>query len=311
MWGHQGLGRVTRTVEGHDGGPFLPLLEVLEGGWPWLPLWPLGLARAWRERQERHGRWSLGLSLATAVMVLPIQTQLPWYSLLLWPPFCLICGPALAGLLAAPTRPRAGQRIPWFWCLLGTALVAISLLALGAAVPVPPALRSHPLLPLPAGLGLLGGGLLLCRSAAPQRRRGLVLLTAGWWLSLVLLFRSPLWNWELNENWPVRPVAELALAAPTRSEPAPAAIYLGGVDGERPSLYWYTQRRVRNLPDSAAADLPNRFLLIQREHGDPPSAGEVSIQLSNGAFCRLENPGRQQWNRWLCVNPSGAGHGPR
>ncbi len=310
MWGHQGLVRITDTLEGHDGGPFLPLLEVLEGGWPWLPLWPLGLAQAWRQRRQPEGRWSLGLSLATALMVLPIQTQLPWYSVLLWPPFCLVCGPPLAGLLNASPRPRSVQGIAWFWCLLGTALVAISLLSLAGLVPVPPDLRAQRLLPLPAGLGLLGGGLLLCRSGARHRRGGLILLTAGWWFSLALLFRSPLWNWELNENWPVRPVAALALTAPSPSGPAAAAVYLRGEDGSRPSLHWYSQRKVQTLPDQASADLPARFVLIQREEDGPQPADQASIQLGNGAICRLDGPPQEPWQRWLCINPAAAGHGP-
>jgi len=305
MWGHQGLVRITNTVEGHDGGPFLPLLEVLEGGWPWLPLWPLGLAQAWRQRRQREGRWSLGLSLATALMVLPIQTQLHWYSLLLWPPFCLVCGPPLAGLLDASPRRPCGRCIPWVWCLLGTALVSISLLALTGVVPVPPDLIARRWLALPAGLGLLGGGLLLCRSGPRQRRRGLILLTAGWWLSLLLLFRSPLWNWELNENWPVQPVA--ALAAPIPSEAGATAVYLRGEEGERPSLHWYAQRRVRTLPKNGAADLPSVFVLIQRQGDDRQPADGASIQLGDGMICRLDGPRQQPWQRWLCINPAAAG----
>ena len=40
MWLGQGFARIGTALEGNSGGPQTPVLEVLEGGWPWLPLWP-------------------------------------------------------------------------------------------------------------------------------------------------------------------------------------------------------------------------------------------------------------------------------
>ena len=85
MWLGQGYARIGTAIEGHRDGPFSAVLEMVEGGWPWLPLWPFGLALAWRARSSRAGLWCLGLTLAMSLMVLPLRTQLPWYSLLLWP----------------------------------------------------------------------------------------------------------------------------------------------------------------------------------------------------------------------------------
>jgi hypothetical protein len=120
MWLGQGFARVGTAVEGNGGGPLTPVLEVLEGGWPWLPLWPFGLALAWRQRRTRAGLWSLGLTVLTAAMVLPLRTQLPWYSLLLWPPFALVCAPVLAWLVRRDRidRPAAAAglaQVPRLW----------------------------------------------------------------------------------------------------------------------------------------------------------------------------------------------------
>jgi 4-amino-4-deoxy-L-arabinose transferase-like glycosyltransferase len=139
MWLGQGFARVGAAIEGNSGGPLTPILEVLEGGWPWLPLWPFGLALAWGQRRSRAGLWCLGLTVLTAVLVLPLQTQLPWYSLLLWPPFALVCAPMLAWLVR---REQSGRppgaallaRVPRLWTLLGTVLLLAGLLAAGGVM---------------------------------------------------------------------------------------------------------------------------------------------------------------------------------
>ncbi len=309
MWGGQGLSRLTTAVERHHGSPIDPLMEVLEGGWPWLPLWPFGLALAWRERQSQAGRWSLGLTLATAALVLPMQTQLPWYSLLLWPPFCLICGPALARLVGV-RRPRGGLgRIPWFWTLLGGMLLLAVLLAPG--LPIPPMLLRWRWLLLPAGLGLLVGGVLLSRPPPQRRRLGLMLLLAGWSLSLWLFFLSPFWNWELNEHGSVLPAAALAREAP---EPAPG-IYMEGEEGRRPSLRWYAEREILRLPDDPGDVLPRDFRLLRRRGQVEPEGGATAhdrnpelatlprILRLQHATCRLEARGEDGWQRWRCITP--------
>lgn len=50
----------------------------------------------------------------------------------------------------------------------------------------------------------------------------------------------PLWLWELNETWPVQPVAALARANPGDE------IKLKGYD-ERPSLNWYAEQRIQRF----------------------------------------------------------------
>ncbi|CAK6701625.1 phospholipid carrier-dependent glycosyltransferase [Synechococcus sp. BA-124 BA4] len=292
MWGGQGLLRFTTTVEEHHGGPLVPLLEVLEGGWPWLPLWPIGLGLAWRERRQPAGRWSLGLTLAATLTVLPMKTQLPWYSLLLWPPFCLICGPVLARLMEPP-RPRGLLRpLPWFWAVLGGVLVLASLLA-------PSPLRW---MPLPAGLGLLFGGISLSRPAQGRRRLGLALLLLGWSASLLLFVLSPLWNWELNEHWSVLPAAELARSARDGGAAAELPIHMPGNQGRRPSLRWYAERELFKLPDSPDDHWPKRFRVLLR-----PSDGIGRLEAGNprrlrlqDAICDLEARGGDSWQRWIC-----------
>jgi len=276
MWTSQGFARVGASVENHGGGPLPPLLEVLKGGWPWLPLWPFGLALAWRQRRQRPGYWGLGLTLLTALLVLPLRTQLPWYSLLLWPPFCLVCAPVLAWLIrpGSQTRPPAAAlaaAISWFWAGLGGLLLLAYPVAKLGILPLPPA--TWPLL-LSLGVGLLaGGGFLLCR-AQRWRTAGGVILVGGVWLTLALLLVSPLWLWELNESWPVAPIAQLV----RRQEiGATGEATLLWHEAERPSLNWYARRRIpaADGPDDLAP--ANRaVVLLSRDSPSP-----------RGWMCRL------------------------
>lgn len=261
MWLGQGFARVGAAIEGNSGGPLTPVLEVLEGGWPWLPLWPFGMVLAWRQRRSRAGLWSLGLTLLTAAMVLPLRTQLPWYSLLLWPAFSLVCAPVLAWLvrrdrLQRPPGAAVVAAIPRFWSLIGALLLLAALAGtlihlspgrsllpreLGAAAGGAPLLSLVPSALL-LGAGLLTGGLLLTASSPGRRRRGLVLLLLGDGLALLLLFASPLWLWELNETWPVADGLALLRNADAGSDGGEVRLWR---QGERPSLSWYAQTHIR------------------------------------------------------------------
>ena len=65
LWGADGASRVLLSSgEGSDLGWRVPVLEVLEGGWPWLALWPFAVVLAWKQRHLSSGRWTLGLQLA-------------------------------------------------------------------------------------------------------------------------------------------------------------------------------------------------------------------------------------------------------
>ena len=250
MWHEQGFARRADRLEGHSGGPLQPVLEVLEGGWPWLPLWPFGLALAWRQRRSTWGRWALGLTLLSALVVLPLRTQLPWYSLLLWPAFALVCGPALAWLVERrrPLPPAAAwlRRLPWLWSALGAALLLAGAVVAAGLVALPAAAG---LLALPLGAGLLLGGGLLASPLAARRRLGALLAVLGSWLSLLLLMASPLWLWELNESW------STATAAGLLRRHAGPLVYLWQ-EAERPSLNWYAGRRVP--PEANPADVRRR-----------------------------------------------------
>ena len=105
MWLGQGFARVHEVIEGNTGGIWMPITEVLEGGWPWLALWPGAMALAWRERRTRAGRWCLGTTAISALLVLPLRTQLPWYSQLFWPPLRALLRSCVGVVGQSPDQP--------------------------------------------------------------------------------------------------------------------------------------------------------------------------------------------------------------
>lgn len=313
MWLGQGFARVASAVEGNGGGPLTPVLEVLEGGWPWLPLWPFGIALAWRQQRTRAGLWCLGLTALTAALVLPLRTQLPWYSLLLWPAFALVCAPVLAWLVRRERQDRPPgaavvAAIPRLWSLLGVLLLSAALVAAaltflpapwqgsaphGAgpasegrqlerpAISPPPGrqvgtaaggtgsgspLRALAPVPLSLGTGLLAGGLLLGAGRPRRRLQGLAVLLLGDVLALALLFASPLWLWELNENWPVADGLALLEGGGAGRDGAQVRLWR---QGERPSLSWSAQRQIR--PEDHISLAPGQTIwLLGLESAEAP-----------------------------------------
>ena len=267
MWGGQGLARITNSV-GDGLGWWTPWVEVLEGGWPWLLLLPAGLAWAWRQRWSPAGRWELGLLIGSAALVMPLRTQLPWYSHLLWPPLALLCGEGLQELI---TQQRH-RWVSWSWQLLGGLLLLAGTASTAAGLTAWP---GHSL--LLAGGGLLAGGWCVRHSTQRWRSRGLVLLLIGWSLALIHLWSSSLWLWELNESWDPRPVA-----AEIRRLPVGERVWLEGPT--RPSLGWYAGRPLQRYRKS-----------------DAPAPGHWLVSPKQRSGCVLAaQPVPGEWQLWRC-----------
>ncbi|MEO1131973.1 MAG: hypothetical protein AAFX40_04615 [Cyanobacteria bacterium J06639_1] len=93
-------------------------------------------------------------------------------------------------------------------------------------------------------------------------------LVCGFYLALLVLMHSDLWIWELNEAYPVKPVAELV-----RSRTPPNAEIFMSFGYARPSLDFYSERRVIPVAMEDAGDRwqPGTYFLIENADELPAS----------------------------------------
>ncbi|WP_320675587.1 4-amino-4-deoxy-L-arabinose transferase [Prochlorococcus sp. MIT 1300] len=285
LWGGDGAMRVLLDAgEGSDLGWRVPLIEILEGGWPWLLLWPFGVMWAWRRRKSLWGQWALSTQLVMMLAIFPLKTQLPWYSHPLWLPFALLCAPPLVWLInrdssQKPPYFRVLERVPSLWQCIGLILVFVSSLGLANLFS---AFSPYSLFTLPIGAGLCVGGNWLCSSKKTQRRYGIFMLMSGSYLALMFLMTSPLWLWELNETWPVDSLRELISRAPETE------LVLEGNE-ERPSLNWYAGKRIASFQSRPNAE----WILTQ----DPIRLNQKVISLSR--ICKIVDS-EEAWSLMFC-----------
>lgn len=292
MWGGQGFARVTTSIEKHSGGPLTPIIQVLIGAWPWLPLWPAGVVMAWRNRTQSGFRWSLGLSLFSTLLVLPLQTQLPWYSLLLWPPFIFVVAPIQADLISGRLRSPLIKGIGTIWACLGISILLVILLS--SLPTIQNNLGDVKIIALPAGIGLTVGGLLVARDL--RRILGSGILIIGWLSSMFILFSTPLWNWELNEN---PHISQLIPLVKQIKDESTNILVTDGMEF-RPSLAWYAGQEIRPWPVLTKKNLEKPFVVIA-----PTKSIESSALFLSGANkslnCKLTKLSKNSsWASWLC-----------
>jgi 4-amino-4-deoxy-L-arabinose transferase-like glycosyltransferase len=224
----QGLERLSQSVEGHGNPPWYYLLELLKYTLPWLLFWPGGLYLAW---QKRHTSWGTFVLIGTVGYLGTIslmKTKLPWYIMPLYPFFALAVAASVAQLWKkCKDYPRILVGILGFLAVAGVAGCVYFVLA-----------DPQPVLIIMGMVVALTMGLAAWR-VKQNNPTFIPILFVGMYLALGLLMTSKSWVWELNEAFPVKPVAALI----REHTEAGAVIYTSFGYG-RPSLDFYSDRRV-------------------------------------------------------------------
>lgn len=242
----QSFERIWNTVERHDEPFWYYLLELLKYSWPWLVFWPTGVWLTWRSRHQAWAKlllvWTGGYVLAISVM----GTKLPWYIFPLYPAISLVCGVALAAAWDMHRhwnrRSLAIKQLPRIWSIM---LALLSVVGAAGVVYASP-WGGEPSI----GLGLTFAIVMVATGLAAffihrQQLRFVPILVVGMYGALLCLMVSDYWLWELGEDFPVLPVAQLV-----RQHTPPGQVVYTSHDHDRPSLNFYSDRQV--IAQSAA-----------------------------------------------------------
>ncbi len=224
----QGVQRIAQSVEGHGGSPWFYLLELLKYAWPWLLFWPVGLYLAW---QKRHTSWGALVLIGTVGYLGTIsvmKTKLPWYIMPLYPFFALAVADYLSQLWQkCNVYPRILTGVLGFLAVAGLGGCVYFVLA-----------NPQPVLIVMSLVVALSMGLAAWR-AKQNNPTFIPILLVGMYLTLALLMTSKSWLWELNEAFPVKPIAALI-----REQTSTGTVIYTSFAYGRPSLEFYSDRRV-------------------------------------------------------------------
>jgi 4-amino-4-deoxy-L-arabinose transferase-like glycosyltransferase len=241
---NQAINRVWMPVEANTGPPWYYLLEILKYSFPWILFLPWGIRLAWQNRNLGWAKMALIWAGGYLLIISLMRTKLPWYVLPVYPPIALMVG-AYLGTLWNPVDMLGGWRQPrQKWKFWGTASFALAAIAGWVATLYfsPLGANPHPALPpilsAVAFTATVTAFLIACNDS-----QFIPILVWGSYLSLLMLMGSGQWLWELNESYPVKPVAQMVL------QHTPARVPIAtSYPNSRPSLNFYSDRPVIPLP---------------------------------------------------------------
>ncbi|MFB2937297.1 ArnT family glycosyltransferase [Aerosakkonemataceae cyanobacterium BLCC-F154] len=230
---NQSLKRIWDRVDNHAGPPWYYILEILKYNWPWLIFLPKSVILAWENRNLSWAKlilvWSSIYLLAISIMI----TKLPWYVLPIYPALALLIGAQLAELWNWPSS----KPFPRYWFAL------LSILIIGSWAGCIYFARFAPQLETDLVLILAAIALTMSIAIVLMFKRDLqfiIILFWGSYLSLFLLMNSDNWVWELTEQYPVKPVAQMI----QKSNIPPGQKIYTSYPNFRPSLNFYSERQV-------------------------------------------------------------------
>jgi 4-amino-4-deoxy-L-arabinose transferase-like glycosyltransferase len=253
---NQSFRRIWEPVGNHKGDPWYYLLEILESAWPWQLFWLQGLRLNWENRSFAGSKliliWSGFYILAISVM----NTKLPWYILPVYPAFALAVGSYLAEVwdqmelpkdtVKDEAKDRVEKSFDALFCLPHPAILALLAIAsalgclyFGGLVNIGGKIaqieRDLQLMLMFVALTMTITAWLLHR----KDRQFLLVLIWGTYISLLVFVASDNWVWELKEDYPVKPIAEIV----RQGTPAGKEVFTSH-PLPRPSLNFYSNRQV-------------------------------------------------------------------
>ncbi|WP_034937844.1 glycosyltransferase family 39 protein [Gloeocapsa sp. PCC 73106] len=237
----QSFSRIYSEKDGHKGAPWYYLLEMFKYTWPYLPLFIAGLRLSWENRNWGWAKLILVWTLTYFLVVSVMATKLPWYIIPIYPALALAVGVKLDQLYNLPDFSNYSL----IWKILFSSITFIASFACiyFAFFTSDPEQHFLAVIFLCVAITMSTVTALIVR----RQRQFISVLFWGMYLSLLLFVSSSMWNWELNEAYPVKPVAEMIVEAQI---PETVPIYTS-FGYERPSLNFYSNHPIipAGIPD--------------------------------------------------------------
>ena len=231
--GTQTFNRIWSPISTVSAPPWYYLLEILKYTLPWLIFLPHGVKLAISNCHLSWGKLTLVWVGVYLLAISVMKTKLPWYVIPLYPALSLMIGSSLGKIWHK-------KQAAYFW-QISLSLVAL-VCWLGSAyygvIDTTPEIDLAQIL-LIVAFSLTATSILLWR----HNRYFILIMAGGFYLALLLLFNSHHWLWELNDTFPVKPVAAML----QEQIPPQQKIYTN-YPHIRPSLEFYSDRVI--LPRS-------------------------------------------------------------
>ncbi len=229
----QSLERIYTSVDGHQGPPWYYLLEILKYSWPWLLFSLWGIKLAVENRNWSWAKFTLVWSGVYLGAVSIMTTKLPWYILPVYPALALAGGAQLAAIYNLPSY----RFYPRSWTLI---LGLIAKVAIVGCIYYFFFTENKDNFFIAVILAAVALTMSVAAYLVSQKDRQFIsILFWGMYVCLLLFFLSPHWIWELNESYPVKPVAQII-----HDKVSSDRLVYTSFDYERPSLNFYSDRRV-------------------------------------------------------------------
>jgi 4-amino-4-deoxy-L-arabinose transferase-like glycosyltransferase len=231
--GEQTFKRIWSPVSTISGPPWYYLLEIAKYSLPWLIFLPHGVKLAWANRHLSWGKLTLVWTGVYLLAISLMKTKLPWYVIPLYPGLSLLIGASLSKIWQK-------KQSAYFWQVSLSFITLVCWLGsvyYGFVAPVPQIDLALILLIVAISFTVASALIWL------RNRHFILIIGVGFYLALLLLFNSSHWLWELNNDFPVQPVATML----QEKIPSLQKIYTNH-PYFRPSLEFYSDRVV--IPQS-------------------------------------------------------------
>lgn len=270
----QSFDRLSTAVEGNTGPFWFYLIELLKYSVPWLFFFIPACFFAWQSRVQTWSKLSLVGSIGYLMIISLMKTKLPWYIMPFYIFFALMTGNYLNHL---KNSKRQYPMILAYLLLLCTVISCAGNLYFSLIS------KQGSLIAISSAMVLTFGGSTVYFFR--HRYRSIVILFLGLYGTFCLLMLSPLWNWELNEAFAVKPVAQLIKS----QTPADTIIY-SSIPYSRTSLDFYSDRQILATDEKTIMDLSSRssYLLLDHSALTKMSSQHYQILGQSGEFTLIK-----------------------